>query len=288
MWEVSRVPFLGLFAQTELYLQLAHPAGAQGVFDHSHRLQEDPIRRFQSTFDFIWRMTYGTAAEAEKLSITLNRIHSHITGDMKDTLGEYNEGERYSANDPRALLWIHVTHWYAVLRTYEVFIRPLSLEEKNQFIKDTTKFGMMLGLERKMLPPDWASFKAYFDSMVTSGNLVYTPDALKLEKHFRQMSRDLERKAWPLWFVRKYADAITASTLPVPLARQFGLNRSLAKKALYASALKALRLGYRALPDRLKDLPLYRIAQARVAGRSIDPQDELLHYVLTGKRLIQK
>jgi uncharacterized protein (DUF2236 family) len=283
MWEVSKVPFLALFAETELYMQLAHPAGAQGVFDHSRRLQEDPLNRFRSTFDFIWRMTYGSASEAEALSLTLHKIHTRITGVMKHSAGRYQAGEEYRANEADALLWIHATHWYSVMKTYEVFVRKLSLEERDAFIADSKKFGMMLGIPEFLIPSTWQEFGDYFRYMRTSGELEYTPDAKTLEAHFRKMSAQIEHKNPLLWGIRQYSDMITASTLPENLAAEFGLKKSLPKKAAYFAALKALRLIYKQLPESLRTLPMYYIAQARAEGRPVNPWYKLAHKTLIGK-----
>lgn len=283
MWEINRVPFLMLFAETELYLQLAHPPSAQGVYDHSKRLKEEPLQRFQSTFFYIWGMIYGDVGQATKLALTLQGIHARIKGTLPVDAGPYKAGYEYSANDPFALLWIHATHWYAVMRTYEVFVRKLSPQEKNAYIADTKTYAMLLGIPEEMIPSTWSEFKDYFDSMIQSNELTYSRDALKLERHFRQLSRKHEKFNPFFWAARKYSDAITASTLPEKLADQVGLNRSASKMGTYVTALKALRVFYQLLPSAVRDLPLYRIAMARAAGEQPSRRDELLYRVFTNK-----
>ncbi|HRK03014.1 MAG TPA: oxygenase MpaB family protein, partial [Oligoflexia bacterium] len=192
-------------------------------------------------------------------------------------------GYQYSANDPFALLWIHATHWYAVLRTYEVFVRTLTDAERNVYIGETKIFAMLLGIPENMIPSNWSEFKTYFDTMVSSPELTYSRDARALEQHFRVMSREVERKNPAVWIARKYSDAITASTLPKKLAEQFDFERSRTKNALYVAALSALRFSYPLIPRWGGELPLYRMAMARARGAAPDPKDELLYKAFMGR-----
>ena len=281
MWEVSRIPFLALFAETELYMQLAHPVGAQGVYDHSPRLLKDPIRRFQSTFSYLWKMTYGDFEESIRMSRLIHLQHSRVQGVLEESAGIYHAGEIYSATDADALHWVHATHVFSLLRLYETLERQLSPEEEDRFFSDAKLFGMMLGVPEELLPNNASEFYRYFYGKLRSGELQFTGIALRLEQHFRQLAYQYESKNRLLHFARRYSDFITAMTLPQELSETWGFHRSPMGVLGYEATVQMLRLAYRHLPQNLRELPLYRIAMARIRGERPNPTDEQLQKKLT-------
>lgn len=287
IWEVSKVTFLALFSEFQLYLELAHPPSIQGVVDWSPALKKDPVRRFQHTLDVLWSMTYGTFSEARERALRMHGIHSRITGTMDEGWGSYFEGDLYSALDPESQLWIHATHWHAVLKTYETLERPLTAEEKERYFADTKKFGMLMGINPDLVPGTAAEFERYFQGMIESGKLHFTEVALAYEKHFREMSAVQETKNPLLRVIRENSDAITAELLPPGLARQVGLRRGLRQRVTQAAGLRAVRTAWRLTPLMLTVNPLYNMARQRALQENatiFDFIDEWLYGRMVGRR----
>jgi uncharacterized protein (DUF2236 family) len=285
MWEVSRVPFLALFAETELYLQLAHPVGAQGVWDHSPRLMEDPIRRFQSTFNHLWNMTYGNLEDSMRIARIIHLQHTKVVGILDDSAGNYNAGEIYSATDVDALHWVHATHMLSLLRLYETLERRLTADEEDRFFADAKLFGMMLGVPEELLPNTASEFYRYFYGKLQSGELQYNSAARRIESHFRTMARSQEADHAVLALARRYSDLITAINLPQQYAEAWGLHRPRRRGRLaYGATLAGLRAAYRAMPRLFSELPLYRMAMARAQGQAPSPTDQRLQRLLTGEK----
>src|SRR5206468_2892793 len=89
----DRRPFSGGRA---LRMQLAHPAVAQGVADHSG-FEADPFARLRGTLDAMTTIVYGTKEQAAQVAAQVKAIHRRVRGDG------------YYANDPALLLWVHAT-----------------------------------------------------------------------------------------------------------------------------------------------------------------------------------
>ena len=96
-WRLNREAMLLLGAGPRaLLLQLAHPAVAAGVADHSD-FRTDPWRRLAGTLRSYLTIVYGTTAAARAEIRRLNALHRGITG------------PGYSARDPDLSLWVHAT-----------------------------------------------------------------------------------------------------------------------------------------------------------------------------------
>lgn len=96
-----------------LFLQSLHPLALAGVNQYSS-YQDDPFGRLQRTGAFIAATTYGSHEVATQTVEAVRRIHTSVHGVTAD-------GEAYSAEDPRLLLWVHVTLVDSMLTAYERF-----------------------------------------------------------------------------------------------------------------------------------------------------------------------
>jgi uncharacterized protein (DUF2236 family) len=270
VWEVNREAIVFLGAGRAALLQLAHPDVAWAIEQHS-RTQEDPLGRFRRTFLHVFRMVYGDLDEALGSARAVHALHGRIRG-------VYGKGRRYSADEPTVLLWVHATLWHTSVLCYEALVRPLSLAEKDRYLRETGRFAALFAIPDEVLPPDWARFDAYVREMLEG-------DALAVSAPAASMARLLFEPPVPgtRALVRRYGE-ITAWWLPERLARGFGLERGgEAGRRRAESALRALG-GIRArLPRRLRHLPAYVEAQRRIDGRrGRDPLGALLGRLWVG------
>jgi uncharacterized protein (DUF2236 family) len=146
-----------LLAEQVLVLQVAHPVVAAGVLDHSD-YTADPWTRLMRTVASLSIYVYGGPAGARVEAERLRTLHRSFTG--------VADGRRYSALDPAAYAWVHATLVKAPVDVQRFFGRPLSTSELAEYYAQMCDVGRMLGVRERDLPPDWAAFERYYDSMV--------------------------------------------------------------------------------------------------------------------------
>ena len=112
-WRLNREAMLLLGAGPRaLLLQLAHPAVAAGVADHSD-FRTDPWRRLAGTLRSYLTIVYGTTAAARAEIRRLNALHRGIVG------------PGYAARDPELSLWVHATLVDSTIAVYDAWLEPL-------------------------------------------------------------------------------------------------------------------------------------------------------------------
>jgi len=135
-----------------LLLQIAHPAVAAGVDDHSD-FREDPWRRLAATLKSYLTIVYGSGPRARAEIKRLNALHRGIVG------------AGYAARDPELSLWVHATLVDSTLVVNERWIGPLSRERRERAYLETKPIGRAFGVHESLLPPDLEAFEAYVARM---------------------------------------------------------------------------------------------------------------------------
>ncbi len=112
-WRLNREAMLLLGAGPRaLLLQLAHPAVAAGVAEHSD-FRADPWRRLAGTLRSYLTIVYGTTTSARAEIRRLNALHRGIAG-----VG-------YSARDPELSLWVHATLVDSTIAVADAWLEPV-------------------------------------------------------------------------------------------------------------------------------------------------------------------
>jgi uncharacterized protein (DUF2236 family) len=120
-----------------LMLQTLHPAALAGVWDHSN-FRTDLVGRLRRTTNFVAGTSYAPRAEADRLVERVRRIHGHVHGVTE-------AGQRYSANDPALLTWVHVTEAYGFLQGYRRYAGPVPRADADRYYDETRVVAEMLG-----------------------------------------------------------------------------------------------------------------------------------------------
>ena len=131
-WEVNREGVIMLGGGAAALLQLAHPFVAHAVDQHSHT-RNDPAGRFQRTFRHVFAMVFGDLDHALSAARRVHALHQTIRGRITEDVGRFRRGDRYQANDERALLWVHATLVDTALQVYERIVTPLHPHERNAY-----------------------------------------------------------------------------------------------------------------------------------------------------------
>lgn len=159
-WQLNREAMLLLGAGPRaLLLQLAHPAVAAGVNDHSD-FRVDPWRRLAATLRSYLTIVYGTTATARAEIRRLNALHRGITG------------PGYSARDPELALWVHATLIDSTIVAHDAWIEPLSRKRRVAYYAETRPIGLAFGVPDDLLPADLEAFEAYVAGMLGTGGPV--------------------------------------------------------------------------------------------------------------------
>jgi len=188
-----------------LLLQLANPAVAQGVEDHSE-FKRNPFARLQGTLEAAHAVVFGTEALAERVGQRLHYIHSFITG------------PGYEANDPRHLMWVHATLADSALWANETFLGPLDPADMESYYQDMKQVGRVFGVPLDKQPDTLADFREYMaeqaatlevtDAAKDLIGFILSPPSLPLSLHV------------PLDPARRRFRLITLGSLPEPIRAQ--------------------------------------------------------------------
>ena len=153
-WALNRESMLLLGAGPRaLLLQIAHPAVAAGVDEHSD-FRADPWRRLAGTLKSYLTIVYGTGPVARAEIRRLNALHRGIVG------------AGYSARDPELSLWVHATLVDSTLVANDRWIEPLSRERRERAYQETRPIGRAFGVPEALLPKDLDAFEAYVAGML--------------------------------------------------------------------------------------------------------------------------
>ncbi len=173
-WQINREVIVLLSWPPAILLQFAHPLVAAGVAEHSS-FEVGPREswcRFRRTLDAMLALTFGTSQEVEATVRCINAVHERVQGHLRDSVGIFQAGTPYSAQDPALLRWVHGTVLNSVLRVYELYVGPLTPEEKDRYCAEASAVAPLLGIPEGYLPTSVAELREYMEGMLASGEIA--------------------------------------------------------------------------------------------------------------------
>ena len=251
-WKIGRESVLLLGGARAVLMQLAHPLVAMGVSEHSSYMTK-PLQRTEHTFLLGQMLTFGTTATARQAAHTINTLHKHVHGTLPMDAGAYTQSTSYSARDPKLLLWVHATLADTILRTYPLFVGPLTYKEQDQYYQESKMMGHLLGLTNADMPSTVNDLYAYVHDMVYSNQLAATP-------HARQIVRQVLYPPIPDVFrpILHLNLHITNALLPQPVREIYGLEWDAKRQKVFDIEAIGIRSLYPRLPDKLRVFPITR------------------------------
>jgi uncharacterized protein (DUF2236 family) len=234
--KVNNEPAIMFGAGRALLLQLAHPAVAQGVQDHSE-FKKNPFKRLQGTLEATYAVVFGSADLATGVGRRIQWIHEFVVG------------PGYTANDPQNLLWVHATLCDTALRCYEELVEDLPQEDAETYYQEMKQVAQVFGVGLEHQPESLADFRAYMDSTVAAiemtdvgkdlAGFILDPSLpLGLHVPFRPLLR-LQR-------------LFTLGSLPAALRAQLDVEWGAREQARYDRARRAVRRVFRSLPRPIR------------------------------------
>lgn len=281
VWTIARENVLFAGAPRALLMQLAHPAVVSGVAQHSH-VRSDPLGRSVRTFEAMYALSFGDLDAAMGVIRGVWRRHQPVRGAVTSETRSPDAGAPYRATDPRLLLWVWATLQDTMVRTFETFVRPLSVDERARFHEEAKVMQLAFGMTEQGMPPTVADFDAYVTAMVDGPQLDVTREAreqweillrqppstaligaLMLPQR-RALSAIIDGSPVRL-LAPTAARVLAAGTLPPRLRESYGLRWSRSEAALFGILVEATRRGVAHLPRHLRHHAAYRRAMQRIA-----------------------
>ena len=283
-WRLDREAFLLLGAGPRaLLLQIAHPAVAAGVADHSS-FRADPWGRLAGTLRSYLRIVYGTTAEARAEVRRLNVLHRTVRGARPD-------GLVYDAGDPALRLWVHATLVDSTLTTAAAWLGEPAAHPsaRARIYEESLPVGRAFGIPARLLPRDVDAFDEYVTSMLAPGGPV-APGPLARElaavilhpppgPAIRTMAAAAEAHVPPplASVLAAAGDRIPATAvswllwpsiglLPERVRLAYGLPWDPVRRAVSEWLVASWRGWNAILPDALREMPQARAADRRVRG----------------------
>ena len=239
-WRVLREQALVAGGGAALLLQVAHPAIARGVSEHSN-FRERPLDRLYNTLATVRAIVFGSRAQADSARTRLRSMHARVQGSLAD-------GRPYSARDPQAAYWVHATLMHTAIATHEALLAPLTRAELEAFHADASRLALLFDLPPDVVPATWQDFEHDFQTRCATlqvGDEARDIAALVLDPPLR----------WVPAFARRDLRTATAALLPSEVALAYGLPAQHADSAEWLRLQRRLRAARRRLPLRLATAP---------------------------------
>ena len=250
-WRINREALVLAGGTCALLMQLAHPAVAAGVAEHS-TFEADPFARLRRTLKASYAVAFGTGPRAERAIGRINAIHELVSGTVPES------GDTYRATDPALVLWVHATLADTALRVYERFIAPLSRAEADAYHRETAAVVVRFGVPEGMIPDTLLGLRTWMAGRIASGEVRVSDTARTL----------LPRVLYPTPAPRLVWDAahlVSLSVLPAELRHQYGIRWPARREAGVRRLAAVTRQVWPLLPVSLRHVPAARAAEARAA-----------------------
>lgn len=232
VWGFSATPIIGIQRATvieELDPNLLAAVDATG--DNYKRLGT----RYARTVRYFASVAFADSGTVIRMADILVKVHSKAIG------VEPVSGKRYDANDPASQLWILLTGWHSVLKTYEMFgPGKLSPDEERQYWEECAIAAELQTCDPADVPRTREGIQEYFEEM--RPHLAASEAAQRMMHHLANGPRVILPQALLLrpgvvvvnWFVR----AGTLATMPRWMRELGGLRQSRLVDALIPLALR--------------------------------------------------
>jgi len=250
-WRIDREVLILAGGTCALLMQLAHPAVAAGVAEHSD-FRADPFARLRRTLNATYAVVFGTTPRAERAIRRMNAIHTAVGGTVPET------GQPYRAVDPALLLWVHATLVDTAIRVYDRFVEPLSTGEAEGYHAEARQIAVRLGVPEALLPATLAELRAEMARLIDSGEVAVSATARSLAPTVLYPTRFPPRAIWDL------AHLVSLSVLPSTIRRAYGIGWSGRRERGVHLLAAASRWLLPLVPDPLRHVPAARSADRRL------------------------
>jgi uncharacterized protein (DUF2236 family) len=256
MWKVNKEITVLFGGARALLMHAAHPLIAAGARQTSF-YQRDPWKRLIRTLSLQNSLTFGTKQEADESASRINKLHEVIKG--KDEVS----GGIYDALDHEQLLWVHACLQISSIYFYELTVKKLTDEEKNQYHLENIKAAEMCLVDRNIIPNTHDGLKEWVIQKSRQKDYLMNTDVAEDVKDIIG-GGPVPGHIKPIWpFI-----AFTAfNTLPPEFKKIYGINESKTKNLILAFNLKLLKITRPFLPPFFRLIAPARWAKQRIKNK---------------------
>jgi uncharacterized protein (DUF2236 family) len=232
---IHREGVLILGGGRSLLMQMAHPAVAQGVAEHSS-YKGDRTGRLLRTLRSTLAVVYGTQSQAEAAVAGINHLHKRVNG------------EGYDALDPDLLVWVLATLIDTTIEMHERFVGPIAPRDAVAYYEDVGVVGGLLGIPAGRMPDSLAAMRSYVDEMSRTLQVTDTARSIATD-----LFAPLPRTGPSMRLMRH----LTAGLLHPALRDGFGLSWGALRERQLAALQWSCRNGLRRLPLAVRGTPRF-------------------------------
>jgi uncharacterized protein (DUF2236 family) len=251
-WRIDGEALILAGGTAALLMQLAHPAVAAGVAQHSD-FRADPFARLRRTLTASYGVVFGTTPRAERAIRRMNAIHGLVRGEVPEN------GEAYHATDPALLLWVHATLIDTALRVHDRYVARLNADEQQAYHAESRDIAIRLGVPPDAVPDTLVELRSEMLRLMANGTVAVSDTARMLAPSVLYPARFPPRLVWDA------AHLVSMSVLPDPIRRGYGLawsaRRDRGMQRLGAVSRRVLPM----VPRRLRRVPHALTAERRTA-----------------------
>ena len=253
-WRINREAILIAGWGRAILLQLAHPAIAAGVHDHSafRGSLAASVKRLRGTVGAMLALTFGDTDEMITAAARINAVHDRVRGRIAN-----GSGESYSAHDPEAQRWVHASMLASIPLAHELLVGPLTRPERDQYCLESAHMEPLMGMPAGWLPRDSAGLDTYMRDMLAGDQLVVTDTSRLLAQALLYPLQWYV--AWPAF---RAMQRLTIGTLPASIRQAYGFDWTPSDARALDRWTALLRTSRRLAPRVAREWP---IARRRVA-----------------------
>lgn len=267
-WAMYREPVTVLGGLSAVLLQMAHPAIAAGVAQHS-TFAEDVAGRAMRTSSALYDLVFGPLDAATAVSRRLHGMHRRVWGRVDEGP---ERGHVYRANDQSLMRWVAATMTMCGEAAFELFVRPLTDDERERGMREMLVANAAVGVAPESLPEARADFEAWYREELRS-------PALTVGSAARRVVETLSHA--PVIY-GPFDAMLAAGFLPPAWREAYGFRWGRAERRRFEAMAAGVRAATRLTPAPYRYVVAWHQAQARLqraGGREPSPWSRALDAV---------
>ncbi|MDQ2675711.1 MAG: DUF2236 domain-containing protein, partial [Actinomycetota bacterium] len=236
-----------MYGQRALMIGALNPLNFIGTYEHTNARMK-PFRRLARTAEEFETIFFGTTDEADRVLERVHRLHRPVHGTIAQDVGPAPAGSSYSAFDPELMLWTMAVIADSGPYFFELFVRPLTPDEREDLWQEYIRFGELFGMPRDVAPPTYPEFREYFDGFLESDRAHLTAAAREVG-YATALEIPLPSLYGPF---KRVHDLIMLGSLPDPVRRHYGLSWGARRETAFRAAVASVRAARPVTPSRIR------------------------------------
>lgn len=224
------------YGQRALMIGALNVPAFVGTFEHTAG-RRSPFNRLARTGMIFESIYFGDRDEADEVLARVRKLHSKVHGEIPADEGPYAAGTPFDAYDPELMLWTMAVIADSAEYFYELFVRRLSGDEREELWQEWIRFAELFGMPRSVAPPTYPEFREWYDGFLTS-------DAAHLTDRARLIGTGVGLEipfAFPEELVKPLHDLIIRGSLPHEARLAYGLSWTRAQQLAFEAGVRLMR-----------------------------------------------